>query len=65
MIDKILSGQLSEQLIQDLDGSIALDKGFVSDLNYEIWLLKFNSSKHIKVSSQSSKFEFNVFGIVH
>ena len=48
IIDQIPSGQRSKQLIQDLDGSIALYKGFVLALR-EIWLLKLNSSKHIKV----------------
>ena len=36
MIDQVLSGQFTEQLIQDLDCSIALDKGFILALNYEI-----------------------------
>ena len=45
MVDQILSGQLSKQLIHDLDCSIALNKGFV--MNYDTWLLKLNSSKHI------------------
>ena len=50
MIDQVLSGQLSKQLIiQDLDYRIALNKGLVLALNYEIPLLKLNSSKHIKV----------------
>ena len=40
MIDQRLSGQLSKQLIQDLDYSNALNKGFVLALNYEIGLLK-------------------------
>ena len=48
MIDQTPSGQLSKQLIQDLDGSITLNKGIVLALR-EIWLLKLNSSKHIKV----------------
>ena len=43
---KYLQVKLSKQLIHDLDGSIALNKGFVSALR-ERWLL--NSSKHIKV----------------
>ena len=34
MIDPLLSGQLTKQLIQDLDCSITLDKGFVLALNY-------------------------------
>ena len=42
------SGQLSKQLIQDLDLSIAPNKGFVLALK-EIWPLKLNSPKHIKV----------------
>ena len=46
MIDQILSGQLSKQLIQD---SIAINKGFVFALDYKIQLLKLNSSQHIKV----------------
>ena len=41
MIDQILSGQLSKQLIQN---SIAINKGFVFDLDYKIQLLKLNSS---------------------
>ena len=49
MIDQILSGQLGKHLIQDLDCSIALHKGFVLALNYEIRLLKLNNLKHIKV----------------
>ena len=49
MIDQIIAGQLSKQLIQDLDCSIALNKGLVLAQNYEIPLLKLNSSKHIKV----------------
>ena len=44
MIDQVLSGQLTKQLIQDLDGCIALNKA----LNYDIMLLKLNSSEHIK-----------------
>ena len=57
MIHQVLSGQLTKQLIQDLDCSIALNKGFVLALNYEIRLLKLNSSEHIKVFhySQSQK----------
>ena len=47
-IDQIRSGQLSKQLIQDLDGSIALNKVFVLALR-EILLLKMNSSKYMKV----------------
>ena len=49
MINQILSGQFSKQFIQDLGYGIALNKGFVLALNYEIRLLKLNSSKHIKV----------------
>ena len=49
MIDQILSSQLSKHLIQDLDCSIAVNKGFVLALNYEIRLLKLNDLKHIKV----------------
>ena len=50
MIDQILAGHLSEQLIQDLDCSIALNKDFVLALNYEIWLLKLNKFKtHFKI----------------
>ena len=48
-IDQILSGELSKHLIQDLDCSIALNKGFVLALNYEIRLSKLNSLKYIKV----------------
>ena len=48
IIDQIPFGQLSKQLIQDLDGSIALNKGFVLALR-EIWLFKLSSSEHIKV----------------
>ena len=55
MIDQILSGQLSKQLIQDLDCIIGLNKGFVLALNDEIQLLKLNSSKHIKVYCFCSK----------
>ena len=36
MIDQVLSDQLTKQLIQDMNCSIALNKGFVSALNYEI-----------------------------
>ena len=43
MMDQILSGQLSKHPIQDLNCSIALNKGFVLALNYEIRLLKLNS----------------------
>ena len=49
MIDQIISGQLSRQLIQDQDWSIALDKGFILALNYEPPLLKLNSSEQIKL----------------
>ena len=49
IINQILSRQLDKQLIQDLDYSIDLNKGFVLPLNYKIRLLKLNSSKHIKV----------------
>ena len=35
MMDEVLSGQLTKQLIQDLDCSIALNKGFVLALIYE------------------------------
>ena len=49
MIDQLLSGQLCKHLVQDLDCSIAPNKGFVLALNYEIRLLKLNSLKHIKV----------------
>ena len=55
MIDQILSGLLSKQLIHDLDCSIALNKGFVLALNYKIWLLKLNSSKHIKTYAKLLK----------
>ena len=48
IIDQIPSGLLSKQLIQDLNDSIALNKGSVLALR-KIWLLKLNSSKHIKV----------------
>ena len=44
----IPSGQLSKQLIQDLDCSIAQNKGFVLALR-GTRLLKLNSSKHIKM----------------
>ena len=47
----ILSGQLTKPLIQDMDYSIALNRGFVLDLNYEIRLLKLHTSGHIKVYS--------------
>ena len=43
MISQILSGQLSKQLIQDLDYSIPPNKGFVLALNSEIRLSKSNS----------------------
>ena len=33
---QVLTGQLTKQLIQDLDCSIALNKSFVLALNYEI-----------------------------
>ena len=46
MIDRVLSGQLTKQLIQDLDCSIAPNKGFFLALNNEIRLLKLNSSEH-------------------
>ena len=36
MIDQVLSGQLIKQLILDMDSSIALKKGFVLALSYEI-----------------------------
>ena len=49
MIDQVLSGQLTKQLIQDLDCSISLNKGFALALNYEIRLLKLKSSEHTKV----------------
>ena len=55
MIDQVHSGQLTKQLIQDLDCSIALNKGFVLALNYEIRLLKLNGSEHIKVYSFCSE----------
>ena len=42
IIDQIPSGQLSKQLIQDLDCSIALTKGFVLPLR-EVRLLKLNT----------------------
>ena len=42
---------------QDLDGSIALDKGLVLALR-EIWLLKLNSSKHIKVCTFLLKIKY-------
>ena len=61
MIDQILSGRLSKQLIRDLDGSIALHKSFVLSLNYEIWLLKLNGSKHIKVRC----FLFKINDLLH
>ena len=48
MIGQVLSGQLTKQLIQDLECSIALNKRFVLTLNYEISILKLNSSEHIK-----------------
>ena len=51
MIDQIHSGRLdNKHLIQNLYCIIALIKGFVLALNYEIPLSKLNSSKHIKVS---------------
>ena len=56
MIDQILSGQRSKQLIPDLDCSIALNKGFVLALNSEIKLLKLNSSEHIIICSFLLKF---------
>ena len=49
MINQILSAQFKKQLIQDLNCSIAVNKAFVLALNYEIQLLKLNSSKRIKV----------------
>ena len=49
MIDQMLSAQLSKQLIQGMDCNIALNESSVLVLNYEIRLLKLNSSKHIKV----------------
>ena len=55
MIDQVLSGQRTKELIQDLDCSIALNKSVVLALNYEIRLLKLNSSEHIKVYSVCSK----------
>ena len=36
MIDQVLSGQLTKQLIQDLDSSIALNKVFVLALKEEL-----------------------------
>ena len=51
MIDQVLPGQLTKQRVQDLNYSIALNRGFVLALNYEIWLLKLKSSKNIKVYS--------------
>ena len=48
IINQIHSGQLSKQLIQDPDGSIALNKSSALALR-ETRLLKFNSSKHIQV----------------
>ena len=56
MINQILSGQLSKQLIQDLDKhcSIALNKRFVSVLNYEVRVLNLNSSKQNKKISLDS-----------
>ena len=55
MIDQVLSGQPTQQLIQDLERSIALSKAFVLALNFEIRLLKLNSSEHIKVYRFCSK----------
>ena len=60
MIDHVLLGQLTRQLIQDLDCRIALNKGFVLTLNYEIRLLKLNSSEHIKV-----QFLFEIKNLLH
>ena len=60
MIDQVLSGQLTEQLIQDMDCSVALKKGRVLALNYEIRLLKLNSSEHISV-----QFLFNINSLLH
>ena len=55
MIDQVISGQLTKQLIQDLDCSIAPKKGFVSALNYEIRPVELNGSEHTKVYSFCSK----------
>ena len=55
MIGQVLSGQLTKQLIQDLDCSIALNTGVCLGSEYEIWLLKLNGSEHIKVHSFCSK----------
>ena len=55
MIGQALSGQVTKQLIQDLDCSISLNKRSVLALNYEIWLLKLNSSEQIKVYSFCSR----------
>ena len=60
MMHQVISGQLTKQLIQDLNCRIALNRGFVLALNYEILLMKFNGSEHIKVYSFSSKLhQFN------
>ena len=47
----------TKQLIQKLDCSIAVNKGFVLALNYEIRLLELNSSEHSKVYSFCPKLE--------
>ena len=60
IIDQIPSSELSKQPIQELEGSTALNKGFVSALR-EIWLLELNSSKHIKVYS----FLFKINDLLH
>ena len=60
IINQIPSSQITKQLIQDLDGSIALHKGFVFTLR-ETWLLKLNSSKHTEVHT----FLFKINYLLH
>ena len=59
MINKILSRQLSKQLIHDLDKhcSTALNKRFALALHYEIRLLNLNSSKQDNKISLDSPLE--------
>ena len=64
MINQIPLGQLSKQLIQDLDYSIALNKGFALAVNYGIWLLNLNSSKGIEVYC-SKRFVNNGDSLTH
>ena len=61
MFDRILSGKLGKHLIQDMDCSIALNKGFVLALNCEILLLKLNRLKYIEVYC----FRFKINDLLH